>query len=171
MLILGYVIWAKEIVLNMKRLVYIWLELSSWNINFKMLNKSNNIEKLVFTPFINTADEQWSANTFFPVTNSFGSNQNVTSYKTTLFYEPDTQNFSNQSGQELMGNAQPSSMDSSIIWTIFCDLLGAPCLVAFLYVLYRGIEVSYFAILNRRKGDLIPSLSLNWIENYLIIFM
>ena len=129
-----------------------------------MLNKSSNIVKLVFTPFITTADEQWSANTFFPVTNSFRSNQNVTSYKITLFYDPDTQNNLNQSGQELLGNAQPSSMDSSIIWTIFCDLLGAPCLVAFLYVLYRGIEVSYFAILNLRKGDLIFSLSFNCIK-------
>ena len=35
----------------------------------------------------------------------------------------------------------PSSMDNSIVWTIFCDIIGAPCMLAFLYVLYRGIEV------------------------------
>jgi hypothetical protein len=35
----------------------------------------------------------------------------------------------------------PSSMDNSIVWTIFCDVLAAPCMLAFLYVLYRGIEV------------------------------
>ena len=104
-----------------------------------MPNKSTNIEKMVFTPSINATDEEWNTNKFFPVTNSFGLNQSITSYNLSLYFEP---NNSNQSGQQLIEQAQPSSMDNSIIWTIICDLLGAPCLVAFLYVLYRGIEVS-----------------------------
>ena len=33
------------------------------------------------------------------------------------------------------------AMDNSILWVMVCDLFGAPCMVAFLYVLYRGIEV------------------------------
>lgn len=37
--------------------------------------------------------------------------------------------------------SEPSSMDNSMIWTIICDMLGVPCSIAFLYVLYRGIEV------------------------------
>ena len=33
------------------------------------------------------------------------------------------------------------AMDNSILWVMVCDLFGGPCMVAFLYVLYRGIEV------------------------------
>ena len=33
------------------------------------------------------------------------------------------------------------AMDDSILWVMICDLFGAPCMIAFLYVLYRGIEV------------------------------
>ena len=33
------------------------------------------------------------------------------------------------------------AMDNSILWVMICDLFGAPCMIAFLYVLYRGIEV------------------------------
>ena len=33
------------------------------------------------------------------------------------------------------------AMDNSILWVMVCDLFGGPCMLAFLYVLYRGIEV------------------------------
>ena len=43
--------------------------------------------------------------------------------------------------KNFMATDEPTYIDNSMIWTIICDLLGAPCSIVFLYVLYRGIEV------------------------------
>ena len=37
---------------------------------------------------------------------------------------------------------EQSSHNGLLLWAIVCDVLGAPCSIMFLYVVYRGIEVS-----------------------------
>ena len=98
-------------------------------------------EKLQFLPKINISDNKWNIPLFPPVNDNIGSNMNVTYLNVTVSFKLDGANDSLSSNQESFWEAQPSSMDSSIIWTIICDLVGAPCLVSFLYILYRGIEV------------------------------
>ena len=110
----------------------------------KMLTDRSDIENLIFTPSNNTADDEWNIVIFPPVSSTIDSNMTTSISNGTMQFESDLVNTSILRDQELWLSSQPSSMDSSIIWTIFCDFLGAPFLIAFLYVLYRGIEVGWF---------------------------
>ena len=98
-------------------------------------------DKLNFLPKTNKSGNQWNIPLFPPVPNNIGSSMNVTYLNVTVSFELGGQNDSLSSNPESFWDTQPSSMDNSIIWTIICDLVGAPCLVSFLYILYRGIEV------------------------------
>ena len=93
-----------------------------------MSNKYNSTETLIFTSYNNTEKILFNIDTSFAENNTdpSHSNNNI-SFPYIEFITP------NVTG--------PSSMENSIVWTIICDLIGAPCMVAFLYVLYRGIEV------------------------------
>jgi len=92
------------------------------------MNKSKMIERLVFSS-VNNTDLGFNINILPPEANVNGTcldlNLHLQSSKcnNSLLIDP------------------PSSMDNAIVWTIFCDVFGAPCMLAFLYVLYRGIEV------------------------------
>ena len=99
------------------------------------------LEKLYYLPKNNISDNKWNIPIFPPVPNNIGSNMNVTYLNVTVSFELGGTNDSISINQESFWESQPSSMDNSIIWTIICDLVGAPCLVSFLYILYRGIEV------------------------------
>ena len=109
-----------------------------------MLTDRSDIENFIFIPSNNTADDEWNIVIFPPVSSTIDSNMTTSISNGTMQFESDLVNTSILSDEELWLSSQPSSMDSSIIWTIFCDFLGAPFLVAFLYVLYRGIEVGRF---------------------------
>ena len=42
----------------------------------------------------------------------------------------------------MSATVEQSSPNGLLLWAIVCDVIGAPCSIMFLYVVYRGIEVS-----------------------------
>ena len=62
-----------------------------------------------------------------------------------MYYQSDVHLNNSTLRQAIVTNSsnpiESPAMDDSILWVMICDLFGAPCMIAFLYVLYRGIEV------------------------------
>ena len=93
-----------------------------------MSDTYNLTEMLMFTGYNNTEKVT------FHIDPSFNGNDTDGLYVHNNISSPNTINITST----IIG---PSSMENSIVWTIICDLIGAPCVVAFLYVLYFGVEV------------------------------
>lgn len=109
-----------------------------------MLDNTNDkdLVKVYFISNNNSSDNRLNIPIFSSVPSNTGSNTEVMSSNATIAYKMGMANDSLSNDKELLLEILPSSMDNDIIWTIICDLVGLPCLVSFLYILYRGIEVS-----------------------------